>query len=89
MFKKRLINHYQNRFNNIREQYLISVIKNDVEGFHEMRVQIKQMRAYFNLLESLHCDFESKKHFQNYRLLFKQAGPVRDIHVQQTLVENF
>ena len=89
MFKKRLLNHYQNRFNNIREQYLISVIKNDVEGFHELRVQIKQMHAYFNLLESLHCDFESKKHFRNFRILFKQTGTVRDIHVQQALVKDF
>lgn len=88
-FKKLLIDHYQNRFNKIRENYYLAVVKNDVEGFHELRVQIKQMRAYFNLIESLHCDFEAKKQFRGFRKVFKEAGIVRDIHVQQALVKEF
>jgi len=89
MFQRLLLQHYMSRYSKIRNNYLIAVENSDPEGFHDMRVEIKQMRAIFNLIEYLNPEFNSKKNFKLFRQLFKAAGIVRDVHVQHDLTKEF
>ncbi len=89
MFQNLLLQHYLSRYNKIKNNYLIAVKDSDPEGFHDMRVEIKQMRAFFNLIEYLNPEFNSKKNFKVFRRLFKAAGIVRDVHVQQDQTKEF
>ena len=54
-----------------------------------MRVAIKRLRAYFNLIEWINPVFKAKQNLKPVRRLFKAAGKIRDIHVQQELVRKW
>jgi len=52
-------------------------------------VEIKQLRAFFRLIEWIAPKFNAKKNLRNFRKLFKAAADLRDIHVQQVLTRKW
>ena len=85
MIPKTFEKYYSAQTEKILTYYNLANKLCDVEGIHEMRVEIKRLRAFFNLAEWINPDFKKKKNFSKIRNLFKSAGRVRDIHVQQEL----
>jgi len=61
----------------------------DPDGVHDLRVEIKQLRAFFRLIEWITPTFTAKKNIRNIRKLFKSAANLRDIHVQQMLTRSW
>jgi len=61
----------------------------DVDSIHDMRVQIKRLRALFKLVGWIIPNFREANAFKPVRKLFKSAGPLRDVHVQQDLLRNW
>ena len=61
----------------------------EIEGVHDLRVDIKRLRAYFNLIEAINPVFQAKPNFKRIRRLFKSAGPLRDVQVQQQVVQKW
>jgi len=59
--------------------------KADAETIHELRVLIKQIRAFYHFLAFADTDFDFENHFGHIRILFKAAGKIRDIDI--TLAE--
>lgn len=57
----------------------------DVESIHNLRVEIKRLRALFNLIEWINPSFQARSELKELRKLFKAAGVIRDNHVQQEL----
>lgn len=86
MYPECLWTYYGNLQRIIEENYNLAVKYTDEDGVHDMRVAIKRMRAYFNLIEWINPVFQAKQTLKPIRRLFKSAGNVRDIHVQQGLV---
>jgi CHAD domain-containing protein len=86
MYPECLWTYYGNLLRIIQENYNLAVRFADVEGVHDMRVGIKRLRAYFNLIEWINPVFQAKQNIKPIRRLFKAAGKVRDIHVQQELM---
>lgn len=86
MYPECLWTYYGNLQRIVEENYNLAVRFADVEGVHDMRVGIKRMRAYFNLIEWINPVFQAKQTLKPIRRLFKAAGKVRDIHVQQELM---
>ena len=89
MYPECLWTYYGNLQRIVEENYNLAVRFADVEGVHDMRVGIKRMRAYFNLIEWINPVFQAKLHIKPIRRLFKVAGKVRDIHVQQELMRRW
>ena len=89
MYPECLWTYYGNLQRIVEENYNLAVRFADVEGVHDMRVGIKRMRAYFNLIEWINPVFQAKLHLKPIRRLFKVAGKVRDIHVQQELMRRW
>ena len=54
------------------------------EDFHELRVEIKKLRALIELLAFCTKNFESEIIFKPVKKIFKQAGKVREIQLEKT-----
>lgn len=54
--------------------------------FHDLRVEIKKMNALFELLDYCFKDFNRDKTFRPFRRIFRQAGKVRAIQVEEELL---
>ena len=59
------------------------------EDFHTLRTGIKKTKALFELLEHTEKKFNFKKHFKPFKKIFKLAGEVRDIHIEQSLIKKY
>jgi len=75
--------YYHSQAEKIVMQYDLARKYFDSKAIHEMRVEIKRFRAFFNLVEWINPDFQAQKNFKKIRVIFKAAGKIRDIHVQQ------
>lgn len=60
-----------------------------VDAIHDFRVCLKRLRALVNLVERVNPVFSSKRTFKPFRRIFKAAGGVRDLQVQEELVRRW
>lgn len=84
---KELVTYFKNResaLNLILEKAPESYY---VETFHELRVEIKKMKALFVLTAFCKKNFKHRKTFKPFSVIFKQAGKVRELQLQQTILE--
>ena len=58
-----------------------------VETFHELRVEIKKLKALFELIAFCSKKFKTRKTFKPFRTIFKEAGKIRELQLQQTILE--
>ncbi len=56
------------------------------ETFHSLRVEIKKMNALFDLLNYCSKKFKRKKNYYSFKLIFKQAGRIRELQIEQSLL---
>lgn len=56
------------------------------ETIHEIRVEIKKVKAVLTLLGHSHKKFNSHKVFLPFRNIFREAGAIREPIVQQTIL---
>lgn len=56
--------------------------------FHELRVEIKKLRATLNRLEFQLKDFDGERAYKPFRKLFAQAGKVREIQIQKSILKS-
>lgn len=89
MYQECLLEFYGSECEKIENNFLISVKHYSSEGIHDLRVEVKRLKAFFNLIEGINPDFKSKKNFRNVRKLFKTWGSVRDLQVQQFLIRDW
>lgn len=61
----------------------------DEEAIHQMRVEIKRLKALFQLLEDLTATFAAKENLLPIRPLYKTAGKIRDLQVQAGLAREW
>ncbi|MFO7732679.1 MAG: CHAD domain-containing protein [Candidatus Aminicenantes bacterium] len=53
------------------------------DAVHDMRVALKRLRAFFNLLEAVNPFFRAERSFAPARRLFRAAGKLRNLQVLQ------
>ena len=58
-----------------------------VKTFHELRLEIKKLEALFELIAFSSKKFKLQKTFTPFRIIFKKAGKIREIQLEQTLLE--
>lgn len=59
------------------------------ETFHQLRVEIKKLNALFKLLQYSSAKFDYKKQFKPFKLIFRQAGKVRELQVEESLLKKY
>ena len=57
--------------------------------FHKLRVEIKKIHAFFELINFCSKDFKRKKTFKPFKLIFGQAGKVREIQVEEAMLKEY
>lgn len=55
--------------------------------FHQLRVEIKRVKALVDLIAFCSKKWNPKKTFKPFKVIFKQAGKVREIQLQLALLE--
>ena len=59
------------------------------KDFHALRVDIKRIKALMFLISANCTDFKRKKQFKPFRKLFRQAGIVRELQLQETILKKY
>lgn len=80
--------YYQQRAKNIRENYRTAIHYFSEDGIHDLRVEIKRIRAFCKLVNWINQYFKAQKRLKPIRRLFKAAGKIRDMHVLQQIVRD-
>jgi CHAD domain-containing protein len=57
------------------------------DTFHTLRLEIKKLNALFDLIHFCFNDFKQKKTFKPFKLIFSQAGKIRELQVEEALLE--
>ncbi len=81
--------YYKGQQQRIKTDYGRALKHFEIEGVHDLRVDIKRLRAYFNLIEAINPVFQAKPNIKRIRRLFKSAGPLRDVQVQLQVVQKW
>lgn len=58
------------------------------EKFHDLRVEIKKLRSLFSLLKFA-VDYDQKKMEKPVLKVFKQAGAVREVQVEEEMLQRY
>ncbi|MCE9539804.1 MAG: CHAD domain-containing protein [Bacteroidetes bacterium] len=60
-----------------------------LEDFHKLRTEIKKLKALYKLVHFCSKKMEWKKEFKPFRSIFKQAGKVRELHVEEASLKKY
>jgi CHAD domain-containing protein len=59
------------------------------DTFHKIRLEIKKLKAFFDLIKFCSKDFKRKKTYKPFKHIFLQAGKVRDLHVEKMMMKKY
>ena len=59
------------------------------ETYHQLRVEIKKLDAFMHLIKFCAKDFMRKKSFKLFTVIFRQAGKMREIYIEQAMLKNY
>jgi CHAD domain-containing protein len=57
------------------------------QNFHQLRVEIKKIKALHKLISSFAKKFDRDSSFQPYRTIFKAAGKVRELQLHESFLK--
>jgi CHAD domain-containing protein len=89
MNDSRLQEHLRKHFKNCTKS-LITILGGkyaEVQAVHDLRVEIKKVRAIASVVSSCDDSFHKARHMQPFRELFKSAGELRDLHRERALLK--
>ena len=89
MFPDGMMDSFDRQFVRLRDNYLTALNTHDVDAVHDYRVAVKRLKALFNLAEGINPDFHAQKQFRRFRLVFKSAAELRDLHIQIDIAGEF
>lgn len=55
--------------------------------FHQLRIEIKKYKALINLTHFCSKDFKQHKNFKPFKRLFRQAGKIRDLQLEEAMLK--
>ena len=74
-----LLDQIQTEFEQVKTSY-------DIDAIHDMRVNIKRLRAVCGFLQFVNPGFDAKQTLRPFRSVFKKIGGIRDIQVPLQLI---
>lgn len=81
-----LYNYVRKRVESISKYFASSKVHGGIESIHNLRVEIKRLRAVQNLIKCLKPDISYKSAYKYIRPLFKISGKLRDAQVQMETI---
>ena len=86
-FQNEMLDYFSLRLENIKNNYFLAVENNDPEGIHDLRVGIKRMKAFFNIIQSINRMFNAKKKSADFRNIARNTINLRDVQVQYGFIQ--
>ena len=86
---KKIVNYLKNREESLFLLLRKPSSKYTPETFHKLRLEIKKINAFFDLVQFCSNDFKRKKAFQPFKLIFRQAGKVRELQLEETMFKKY
>src|SRR6185436_616704 len=85
--KKEMKDYFRERDRNI--DLLLKKLRHSFapENFHRLRVEIKKTKAFFELIGSASKKFDRDHFFRPYRTIFKEAGKVRELQLEEAVLK--
>ena len=59
------------------------------DTFHKLRIEIKRLNALFHLINYSSKGFKRNKTFKPFKLIFKQAGKVRELQIEESMLKEY
>jgi CHAD domain-containing protein len=75
---------YERRVQYFRDHFALASEFPSTDAIHELRVGLKRLRAFFNLIGSIGPAFGAEEVFAPAERLFRAAGKIRNLHVIET-----
>lgn len=76
-----ILTYTRTRCKLIREHLGVAGRVCSIDSVHDMRVEIKRLKAVFALVEWVNASLRAAEHLATIKKLYRAAGKVRDIHV--------
>ncbi len=57
--------------------------------FHKLRIELKKLNAFLKLVNSCSKDFKKMKIFKPFKQVFRQAGKVRELQLQEAMLKKY
>lgn len=86
MFRILLLDYYQMKVDEISRHFALAR-ENNVDGVHDLRVALKRLKAFYNLVGAVGESFNAKKRFRPFKAIARNTGELRDAHVQLELLD--
>src|SRR5688572_11902253 len=82
------------KYLNKRQKKLFSYLETPRQSytqatFHKLRVEIKKIDACFHLINFCSAKFKRKKTFEPFKAIFKQAGRIRELQVEENILKKY
>ncbi len=87
--RQKLVQYYKTIDQLFSSKYIETFHQFDRDVIHKLRVSIKKLRALFSLLAALSDQVNAKKAYRPIRQVFRKAGAIRDLQVQQKLLKQY
>lgn len=87
MSRNLLLKYFEIQEGEFEKNFPIVKTKQEETANHDLRVSLKKLKCYFNLIEFINPEkINSRKQFSELLKLFKKIGLIRDVQVQQQVV---
>lgn len=86
---KRVIAYFKKRQDNIAVYLATPQQAYTSDTFHQLRVEIKKLHALFELMNFCANDMKQKKIYKPFKLIFKLAGKVREIQIEEAMLKKY
>jgi CHAD domain-containing protein len=81
--------YFRKRINTVIREFSRPVSERTEETFHRLRVEIKKIKALYELINSCDKKFQKKKSVKVFKEVFDAAGKVRNLHIEENMVADF
>jgi len=87
--RNNLVDYYRRIDRLFSRNYIATFRQFDIDVIHKLRISIKKQRAFLNLFSTLTETINAKKAYRPIRQVFRKAGAIRDLQVQQKLLRHY
>jgi len=86
MLRDLMLDACHTRLASITANYRLAFDEHSADGVHDLRVDLKRMRALFDMVEALNNGFRAKQAFKQFRGIAKHTSALRDVQVQRDVI---
>jgi len=84
------LKHFTNkRFKRLHDLLNAIADGNEKEALHQIRLEIKKIKAILRLIHFNDKQFRDHKHYRSLRTIFREAGSIRDASLRQELLNQY